>query len=113
MNDRYFGAWVSPLLTFGMGPLVLLAGCQSVNSTATARTEAVCTACQAQTRVMPITGLSYTAHSCPSCRRVSALDETTRAAVERAVGGHVGDTVHTCDRCSISSDCPICRREMG
>jgi hypothetical protein len=113
MKNRRPEAWIFPLLILGTGALVLLAGCHPANHAMPARTDVSCTACLAQMRVMPVTGMSYTAHSCPSCRRVSVLDDATHAAVERAVGGQAGDTVHTCDLCSTVSDCPLCRREMS
>lgn len=99
------------VLAMTAGAIALAGGCQAADRTITARTESGCTTCQAQTRVMPLTGMSYTADSCPSCRRISTLDEATQMAVERAVGGQVGDTVHTCDRCNTLTDCPVCRRE--
>lgn len=102
----------SLLLVLGLGTLVLLAGCRSVGGTGTAKADHLCPTCQAQTHIMPLTGQSYTVHSCPWCKRVSVLDEATRLAVERAFGGQAGDTVHQCDHCGSPSDCPVCRREM-
>lgn len=100
------------LLVLGAGAMLLLTGCQSGETVALAWTDRLCPGCRPEPRTMPITGLEYSAHDCPSCQDISTLDENTRAAVERSVGGHPGDTVHTCDRCDLMADCPLCLREM-
>lgn len=92
----------------------LLTGCHSESRLVSTRTSEVCPTCEVQTRVQPITGLTYTRCVCPSCNRVSTLDETTRMHVERYVGGQVGETVHVCDTCeSLVGECAICEEMRG
>ena len=87
-----------------------LSGCHSEQKMAAAGTPDVCPICETQTRVMPITGLTYTICICPECKRVSTLDSSTRAAVEAYVGGSIGETVHVCDECNaVIERCAACR----
>lgn len=91
---------------------LVLSGCQSEHKKATAGTVEVCPVCETQTRVMPITGLKYTVCICPECKKVSTLDDSTRAAVEAYVGGSVGETVHVCDACeAVTECCAVCREK--
>jgi hypothetical protein len=94
----------------GVAAILLVAGCQSSNRLVSGKMSETCPNCKVETRLQPITGLTYTRCLCPSCKRVSTLDESTLANVERYVGGHVGDTVHVCDSCgSIIETCSICQ----
>lgn len=89
-----------------------LSGCHSEHKTAAAGTGDVCPVCETQTRVMPITGLTYTICICPECKKVSTLDNSTRAAVEAYVGGSIGETVHVCDECNaVIERCAACREK--
>jgi hypothetical protein len=90
--------------------LVLLSGCHSSSKAVATGTTEVCPGCEAETRIQPITGLTYTTCICPSCEKVSTLDSSTRARVEAYVGGPAGDTVHVCDDCkAIVEVCSTCR----
>ena len=91
----------------GLIPL-LLAGCQSENRLASVASSGIRPTCEAVLHALPL-GRSTSA-MCRSCKRVSVLDESTRAKVERYVGGHVGETVHICERCeSMSESCMVCQ----
>ena len=90
--------------------LVLLSGCHSSSKAVATGTTEVCPGCEAQTRIQPITGMTYTTCICPSCKKVSTLDSSTRARVEAYVGGEVGDTVCVCDDCkAVVEICSTCR----
>jgi len=98
------------LLVACVAVLVLLSGCHSSSKSVATGTTEVCPGCEAQTRIQPITGLTYTTCICPSCKKVSTLDSATRARVEAYVGGPAGDTVHVCDDCkAIVEICSTCR----
>ena len=99
-----------PLLVACATFLVLLSGCHSSSKAVETGTTEVCPGCEAETRIQPITGLTYTTCICPSCKKVSTLEASTRARVEAYVGGDVGDTVYVCDDCkAIVEICSVCR----
>jgi hypothetical protein len=98
---------------FVVGAL-LIGGCQSSNKVVSVQASDACPTCKLDTRVQPITGLTYTKGTCPSCKEVSTLDDSTRAVVEDYVGGQVGDTVHVCDGCkTLVEGCSVCRDRSG
>ena len=90
--------------------LVLISGCNSSNKMAAVEACEECPSCHVETRVQPITGLTYTTCICPECKKVSTLDSSTKAAVEAYTGGDVGEAVHVCDACgAIVEVCSVCR----
>lgn len=91
---------------------LLLPGCQSQQKyTGSGRP---CPVCKSETRIMPLTGLTYTTCVCPECEKVTTLDAATRAAVEAYTGGGVGDTVEVCTHCQIIVErCSACREAKG
>jgi uncharacterized protein YbaR (Trm112 family) len=89
-----------------------LSGCHSEHKMASGGTGQTCPVCQTELRVMPLTGLTYTICVCPECKKVSTLDDSTRAAVEAYVGGSIGETVHVCDACgAVVESCAACREK--
>lgn len=91
--------------------VLLSAGCESSNRVVDSRVAATCPVCERETRVHPITGLTYTTCLCPTCGTVSTMDPRFQDAVERFTGPNVGDRVYTCDSCGyILEDCAACRQ---
>lgn len=99
------------VMTVFIVPLAL-SGCHGEQKAAAAGTGDACPVCETQTRVMPITGLTYTICICPECKKVSTLDNSTRTAVEAYVGGSIGETVYVCDKCNaVIEPCAVCRQK--
>jgi hypothetical protein len=91
---------------------VLPSGCESSNRVVESRASDTCPICERETRVHPITGLTYTTCLCPTCGTVSTLDARTQDAIERFTGPNIGDRVHVCDSCGhILEDCAACRQK--
>ena len=91
---------------------VLMAGCHSSHGGHAAGTTGACSSC-GPARTAPAGAGAYPpACPCPSCRDVSALDESTRAAVDRFFGGPAGDTVHICDRYGNPQECSTYCKKM-
>lgn len=82
-----------------MGAAGLIAGCHESHGTMAVGESGACPDCRLTAQTMPGAGTNHAACMCPSCRDPSTLDESTRAALERYVGGQAGDTMHTCARC--------------
>lgn len=91
---------------------VLLVGCQSEQRYV--RTGQPCPVCQHETRVMPLTGLTYTTCVCPECKKVTTLDASTLEAVQAYTGRDIGGTVEVCSRCQVITErCATCREAQG
>jgi len=94
--------------------ILLLTGCESSNRMVASEISDTCPICEHETRVHPITGLSYTTCLCPTCGTVSTLDPQVQNAVERFTGPNIGDRVHVCDGCGqIIEDCAVCRERAA
>ncbi len=94
--------------------LPVLSGCKSEDNVVAIETSPLCPNCYAETRIQPITGLKYTTAICPVCKKVSNLDDTTRAAVEAYTGTGVGSAVRVCDTCeALIGECAACRQAPG
>lgn len=116
MEPRVRKIPVAGILAILFIPAVLLPiGCQPANRVVHTEPLAACPICERETRVHPITGLTYTTCICPTCERVLTLDMHTREAIERFTGPNIGDRVQVCDACgNIIEDCVICReRRVG
>jgi hypothetical protein len=112
MESRVRMFSVTGLLALLCIPAVLLPiGCQHDNRVVQREVREVCPVCERETRVHPITGLTYTTCICPTCERVLTLDMHTREAIERFTGPNIGDRVQVCDSCgNIVEDCAVCRQ---
>ncbi len=92
--------------------VLLAAGCESSNRVVARGTSEVCPVCDHETRIQPLTGLTYTTCICPTCEKVYTLDAATLDAIERFTGPNIGDRVHVCDACgNVIEDCAICREK--
>ncbi|MBN1362110.1 MAG: hypothetical protein JW993_16060 [Sedimentisphaerales bacterium] len=102
------------ILILCAGGLVALPGCKSEDNVVAIETNPLCPNCHTETRVQPITGLTYTTCICPACKKVSTLDAPTLAAVEAYTGAGVGNTVRVCDSCeALIGECAACRQSKG
>ncbi len=109
VRSRSLAAVLAISLILGALPL---SGCQSRRKYA--RTGRPCPVCKRETRIMPLTGLTYTTCVCPECEKVTTLDAATQAAVEAYTGVGVGDTVEVCPHCQIVVErCSTCREAKG
>jgi len=92
----------------------LPAGCKTSDQVVASRTSDTCPVCERETRIHPITGLTYTTVICPTCEKVYTLDARVLNDIERFTGPNIGDRVHVCDSCGkIIEDCAACREKRA
>ena len=84
---------------------LLVAGCQMPGQTIAAKSSDTCPSCQQETKTLPIKGLTYTKHVCPSCEDTDIFDDYSENPL------YPMGTVHTCSRCeTIVEQCEQCRK---
>lgn len=92
--------------TLAMAVLIGLAAigaCQTPGRTVRSEVSSVCPTCRTETKTAAIKGLTYSRHTCPSCR-------TTWEANYGESGDSI--TVHVCDACrQVVEPCPLCAKQ--
>jgi hypothetical protein len=98
------------VLVVEAGVLGYLGGCKSSDRVVATETNSQCPNCRMETRIQPLTGLTYTTCICPVCKKVSRFDPETRERVQDIFGHNLGDSVYVCDNCQmVVEKCAICR----
>lgn len=80
---------------------VLAGSCQTPGEVVSTDASVICPKCKTETKTMPIKGLTYTKHTCPSCGGDWEMDHTDFSVF-----------VHACEHCeTIVATCPLCAKE--
>lgn len=88
-----------------LGSFILASGCQTPGKVVSTEESVLCPICKNETVTMPVKGLTYTKHVCPSCKTVVDTGKTPNYDEL----GDLGSEIHVCTACEASLIiCPQC-----